>query len=341
MKSRPTLKEIAKELQVSISTVSKALHDSYEIGEKTKSRIKEYAESRNYRPNIYGINLKNRTTKTIGVIIPNILNSFYAKVFSGIEKIANQNGYKVITCISNESLVKEKDTLEMLSNGSIDGFIISVSEEAQKKQDFKHLKQVITEGTPMVMFDRVAQGIACDKVIIDDFESGVNTTQSFIDMGRKNIALVSSINHLSVGQLRAEGYFKALKNNNIEVNQKLIVKCENESEMQEKLHLLFKETAVDAIFALDEDAAVNALKMAIKNELKIPEQIAIVGFADGVLASRKLTPRLSTISQNGVEMGEKAAQLLINKLKKSPGETNEFETIIIKTKLKERESSKK
>src|SRR5437762_990762 len=145
MKAKATLKQIAKELGVSVSTVSKALNDSPEISEQTKVKIKEYAKLKNYKPNVIGLNLKNRKTKTIGVIIPNILNSFFAKVFSGIEKVADKKGYNVITCISNESLEKEIHTMEMLSNGTIDGFILSIAEETQKKQSLKHIKETISE----------------------------------------------------------------------------------------------------------------------------------------------------------------------------------------------------
>ena len=154
MKAKATLKQIAKELNVSVSTVSKALNDSPEISEQTKIKIKEYAKLKNYKPNVIGLNLKNRKTKTIGVIIPNILNSFFAKVFSGIEKVADENGYNVIMCISNESLEKEAHTLEMLSNGTIDGFVLSISEEAQKQHEYNHFKEIISEGTPIVLFDR-------------------------------------------------------------------------------------------------------------------------------------------------------------------------------------------
>ena len=153
MKTKATLKNIAKELNVSVSTVSKALNDSPEISPATKAKIQEYAKLKNYKPNIFGLNLKNRRTKTIGVIIPNILNSFFAKVFSGIEKVAEQKGYNVITCISNESLEKEVGTLEMLSNGTIDGFIVSMSEESQKLNEYNHFKDIIKDGTPIVMFE--------------------------------------------------------------------------------------------------------------------------------------------------------------------------------------------
>ena len=196
MKAKATLKQIAKELNVSVSTVSKALNDSPEISEITKIRIKEYAKLKNYKPNVIGLNLKNRKTKTIGVIIPNILNSFFAKVFSGIEKVADKKGYNVITCISNESIEKEINTLEMLSNGTIDGFILSVSEEAQKSHEFNHFKEIINEGTPIVMFDRIADEVECDKVVVDDFDSALNATQHLINIGCKNIALFSSVDNV-------------------------------------------------------------------------------------------------------------------------------------------------
>src|SRR6218665_304959 len=211
MKSKATLKQIAKELGVSVSTVSKALNGSPEISEPTKQRVQEYAKLKNYKPNVIGLSLKNRKTKTIGVIIPNILNSFFAKVFTGIEKVADEKGYKVITCISNENLEKEINVLEMLSNGTIDGFILSISKEAQKLQQFDHFKAIINDGTPMVMFDRIADEVNCDKVIVDDFESAINATNHLLDTGCKNIALFTTIKQLSVANLRTQGFYKAFE----------------------------------------------------------------------------------------------------------------------------------
>jgi len=249
MKAKATLKQIAKELNVSVSTVSKALNDSPEISEQTKTKIKEYAKLKNYKPNVIGLNLKNRKTKTIGVIIPNILNSFFAKVFSGIEKVADEKGYNVIMCISNESLEKEAHTLEMLSNGTIDGFILSVSEEAQKQNNYDHFKEIINDGTPIVMFDRIAEGIDCDKVIVDDFDSALDSTQRLIDLGCKNIALLSSVDNLSVGKLRFEGYLKALEKNNIPVNTNLIIRTNSEEDLKVQMEEVFANNTIDGIFA--------------------------------------------------------------------------------------------
>ncbi len=339
MKAKATLKQIAKELNVSVSTVSKALNDSPEISEQTKTKIKEYAKLKNYKPNVIGLNLKNRKTKTIGVIIPNILNSFFAKVFSGIEKVADEKGYNVIMCISNESLEKEAHTLEMLSNGTIDGFILSVSEEAQKQNSYDHFKEIINDGTPIVMFDRIAEGIDCDKVIVDDFDSALDSTQRLIDLGCKNIALLSSVDNLSVGKLRFEGYLKALEKNKIPVNTNLIIRTDSEEDLKGQMEEVFAKNKIDGIFALEENDSVAALRMGLKKGYKIPEELCIIGFADGILASRRLSPSLTTVSQHGIEIGEEAAKLLIKRLENVSEEEPPYETKVIKTVLKERETT--
>ena len=340
MKSKATLKQIAKELHVSVSTVSKALNDSPEISEQTKTKIQEYAKLKNYKPNVIGLNLKNRKTKTIGVIIPNILNPFFAKVFTGIEKVAEEKGYNVITCISTESLEKEINTLEVLNNGTIDGFILSVSEEAQKLQEYNHFNEIINSGTPIVMFDRISDEVDCDKVIVDDFDSAKDATQHLIKLGCKNIALFSAIDNLSVGKLRADGYFKALELNNIKVNSNIIVRTDAEADFDAKAKAIFDNQKIDAVFALDEHASVAAIKMGLKKGYKIPEEVCIIGFADGVW-SRRLTPSLSTVSQHGPEIGEAAAKLLIKRLENKEEDEPAFETTVIKTELRQRESTRK
>lgn len=339
MKTKATLKNIAQELNVSVSTVSKALNDSPEISESTKAKIQEYAKLKNYKPNVFGLNLKNRSTKTIGVIIPNILNSFFAKVFSGIEKVAEQKGYNVITCISNESIEKEITTLEMLSNGTIDGFIVSMSEESQKLHEFNHFKEIIKDGTPIVMFDRITDEVNCDKVIVDDYESAINAVNHLIKTGCKNIALFSSIDNLSVGKLRTNGYFDALAKNNITIDENLVVLSDNETDFDEKALKLFESQKIDGIFAVDEISSVFAHKHGLKNCYKIPENLSIIGFADGVWA-RRFSPSLSTISQHGPEIGEVAANLLIERLE-SKVEDYLSRTKIVKTELRYRESTKK
>lgn len=339
MKTKATLKQIAKELGVSVSTVSKALNDSPEISDPTKIRVQEYAKLKNYKPNIIGLNLKNRSTRTIGVIIPNILNSFFAKVFTGIEKVADEKGYKVITCISNESLEKEISALEMLSNGTIDGFILSISKEAQKAQKFDHFKSIINEGTPIVMFDRIADEVNCDKVIVDDFDSAINATNHLIDTGCKNIAMFSTIKQLSVSSLRSQGFYKAFEQKGLKVNENLIILTDNIEEFDEKIQGFFDANLVDGVFALDEHTSVTTMKIALKKGMKIPEDLSIIGFADGVW-SRRMTPSLSTVSQHGPEIGEEAVKMLIEKLE-SKEENYTHRTVVIKTELRQRESTRK
>jgi LacI family transcriptional regulator len=339
MKSKATLKQIAKELGVSVSTVSKALNDSPEISEPTKLRVQEYAKLKNYKPNVIGLNLKNRSTKTIGVIIPNILNQFFAKVFTGIEKVADEKGYKVITCISNESLEKEISALEMLSNGTIDGFILSISKEAQKLQQFDHFISIVNEGTPMVMFDRIADEVNCDKVIVDDFDSAINATNHLIDTGCKNIAMFSTIKQLSVSNLRSQGFYKAFEQKGLKVNEDLIILTDNIEEFDEKINAFFDNNLIDGVFALDEHTAVTTIKIGLKRGIKIPEELSVIGFADGVW-SRRLTPSLSTVSQHGPEIGEVATKMLIDKLE-SKEEIYNHKTTVIKTELRQRESTKK
>lgn len=339
MKSKATLKQIAKELGVSVSTVSKALNDSPEISEPTKIKIQEYAKLKNYKPNSIGLNLKNRSTRTIGVIIPNILNSFFAKVFTGIEKVADEKGYKVITCISNESLEKEINMLEMLSNGTIDGFILSISEEAQKLQQYGHFKSIINDGTPIVMFDRIADEINCDKVIVDDLDSAVNATEHLLKTGCKKIALLSTIDNLSVGKLRAQGFYDAMKKHNVKVDDSLVILTENSEDFNAKIGGFFIKNKPDGVFALDEHASVTAMKLGIQNGYKIPQELSIIGFADGVW-SRRMTPSMSTVSQHGPEIGEVATKMLIEKLE-SKEEVYTHRTTVIKTELRQRDSTKR
>ena len=339
MKPKITLKQIAKDLGLSVSTVSKALSDSHEIGTVTKNRVQEYAKLQNYKPNTMAKNLKNQRTNTIGVIIPNILNPFFAKVFSGIEKTANAKGYNVITYISNESHAKEKQAMDLLSNGTVDGFILSVAEESQTKNVSSHFKEILREGMPIVMFDRTMEDVSCDKVIVDDFESSVEAVSHLIKLGCKKIALLSCIDNLSVGKHRALGYERALQDHNRNVEDYLVIKTDSEEDFDARLKKLLADGKIDGILALDEHSSTMAMKLAIQKGIKIPEQLCVIGFADGVW-SRRLTPSLSTISQHGPEIGAEAAKLLMEKLERKI-DIHSYKTIVVKTELRQRDSTRK
>ncbi|QNM85538.1 LacI family DNA-binding transcriptional regulator [Polaribacter pectinis] len=338
---RLTIKDIAQEFSVSISTVSKALNDSYEISVSTKEKIQKYAKENNYKPNFNALSLKNRQTKTIGIIIPSMLNYFFAQVFNGIEKVANEKGYKIISCISNESFKKEVETIEMLSNGSIDGFILSIAEETILKNDFKHFEDVLNNGTPIVMFDRVAEPINCDKVIADDFKGTSETVKYLAKSGSKNIAFISTISNLKVGKKRHQGYIKGLENTGLPINDNLIINIidEDYKDYESILKPIFDANEIDAVIATDESSAIAAMKVAQRKGHKIPENFAVVSFSNGILA-RHSSPKMTTVSQHGERMGATAAKILIDKLE-NKGEEVPPKTVIIKTDIVERNSTKK
>ena len=339
MRRKVTLKQIAKELDVSISTVSKSLRDSTEISEDTRQKVQAFAKLYNYKPNNIALSLKNRKSKTICIIIPEIIHHFFATVISGVEHVANENGYNVIVCLSDESFDKEVINMEMLANGSIDGFIMSLSKETQQKRDFHHITEVISQGMPVVMFDRVTNEILCDKVIIDDHLAAYNATQYLIDKGFKKIALLSTVDYVSVGKLRTDGYVRALKNNDLAVEEHLILKIEDTENFESPIEALIKNNDIDAIFAVNEIFAVTAIKLANKLGKKIPEDISIIGFTDGII-SKYSSPSITTVSQNGVKMGEKAAKMLIEKLEIEEEDYEEqYKTEVIETELVEREST--
>ena len=339
MKRKVTLKQIAKELDVSISTVSKSLRNSLEISEDTRQKVQAFAKLYNYKPNNIALSLKNKKTKTICIIIPEIIHHFFATVISGVEHIANENGYNVLVCLSDESFDKEVINMEMLANGSIDGFIMSLSKETQSKKDFHHIVEVINQGMPVVMFDRVTNDILCDKIIIDDEHAAYNATQYLIDKGLKNIALITTIDYVSVGKLRTDGYKKALKNNDLIVDESLILKIEDIDNFEPQIEELLKTKEINAVFAVNEIFAATTIKLAHKLNIKVPEQLSIIGFTDGII-SKYSTPGITTVSQNGVKMGEKAAKMLIERLESEENEEEEhYRTEVIETELVERDST--
>ena len=325
-----TLKQLAKELNVSISTVSKALNNSEEIGEETVRRVKELAELYNYKPNKVALSLKNNKTKTIGVIIPNILNRFLAKVLFGIEREAAEHGYNIITCISNESLDKEKESLQLLANGSVDGFILSVAEETQMNNEIEHFKKTISQGLPIVMFDRVAHDVLCDKVIVDDFDATYNATKSLIEEGRKQIVFISNINDISVGKLRERGYNKAILETGSQ--EPLVLKVKKKDDHPKNIKSFFKKNkTIDGVIAADSSSGIIALNTAISLGLKVPKDISVIAFASKSDSNHTL-PKLTTIRQHAKIIGVHAAQLLISRMQNTSSE-QDVKTKIVKTSL--------
>ena len=317
-----TLKELAEKLNVSISTVSKALNDSSEISDKTIERVKALAKMYNYKPNKVAVSLKNSKTKTIGVIIPNILNHFFAKVLYGIERESAKLGYSIITCISNESYEKELNSMLLLANGSVDGFIMAISEETQIENKTDHFKNIMSQKIPILMFDRVSDSIDCDKVIIDDFKAAYNATNHLIKEGRKKIVLINNIDELSVGKLRAKGCLKAIEDAKDYKNKAIEVKIAKIGDLEAGVKSVFNDYKdVDGIISIDNISGVIALNEAIKKGLSIPNDISIIGFSDDNVL-HFTNPKLSTVTQHSDNIGETSVQLLIKRLEaKEPLET--------------------
>ena len=337
LKQKITLKHIAKELDVSISTVSKALKNSEEISRDTKEKIQAFAKLYNYKPNNIAISLKNKRTKNIGVVIPDIVHHFFTTVVRGIEKYANTKGYNVIVCLSDESFDKEVINMEMLANGSIDGFIMSLSSDTQLKNDYNHLKEVTDQGIPLVLFDRVTNQINCDKIIIDDQMGAYVATKKLIDEGRTKIALVTTDDYLSVSKARTNGYQKALLDSNIAIDENLILRLPTMAMQEDLFKAFFDKTDVDAVLCVNEIFAVYGMRCVKEKGLKIPEDVSFIGFTDGLL-SKYANPSLTAIAQHGEKMGELAAEMLIQKVE-SENEEETYKTEILEPTLIERDST--
>ena len=340
IRKKVTLKDIARELEVSVSTVSKALKNSNEISRDTREKIQAFARLYNYKPNNIAISLKNKRTRNIGVIIPDIVHHFFTTVFRGIEKYANGRGYNVIVCVSDESFDKEVINMEMLANGSIDGFIMALSAETQDKNDFNHLRQVTEQGIPLVLFDRVTEEIVCDKVVINDEQAAMEAVDFLVKSGKKRIALFTTESYLNVREKRERGYRLALEQNGIPYDKNLVLRLPFQFE-EEDLSLPFFETMdFDAVLSVNEVFAIRGMRLAGKMGLRIPQDVSFIGFTDGILSKYSM-PTLSSVAQHGEQMGEVAARMLIDKVENEYDETdpNSYRTEVIQASLVQREST--
>lgn len=338
MSKQLTLKDIAKELNVSVSTVSKALNGSKEISTKTKEKIQAFAKFYHYKPNALALKLRNQKTMIIGVIIPEIVHHFFTRVISGIENEVSKHGYNLMICLSNESYNKEVLNLNVLTNGSVDGIIMSIAKETLEEQKYEHLNEILDQNIPLVLFDRAPKNITCDKVIANDVEGGFYATNYFLKEGANNIAIITTNDDIIVGFYRKLGYLKALKERQIKVNKNLIIQIKEEEAIESQIEKLFNNPNQfpDAIFAVNEVYAATAIKIIRKKQLQIPQDIAVIGFTDGLI-SQFSEPSLTTVDQHGYTMGQKAAKLLLERIKNPK---KQYQEEVIKTNLIIRNSTK-
>jgi LacI family transcriptional regulator len=336
-----TLKHIAEELGVSITTVSKALKEYPDVSKKTRKLVRETASLLNYKPNSFAVNLRTRESKTIGLIIPEIMHHFFSSVVKGILSQAEKKGYLVITLQSSESYELEKKQIDLLLSKRVDGILISL---ANGTADYKHLTEIIENETPLVMFDKIAKVVKCSKVIIDDRKAAYRATQHLIDIGCKRIAHFRGPLLPQNSIDRFLGYKQALIDNNIPYESTLVYLLNDMSFEEGKIFakkLLKDHKDVDGIFINTDLVAIGAITEFNKQKIKVPEQINVIGFSNWFMAS-VISPSLTTINQPGFEMGKKAFKLLYKEIKdKKNNKSINYKDVVLETDLVLRKSTKK
>lgn len=330
------LKQLAKELNLSISAVSKALRDSHEISAKTKEMVLAKAKELNYQVNPFASSLRKQKSKTIAIVVPEIDNFFFALAMNGIESIAQEKGYHVLIYLTHEDVSKEISITKILQNGRVDGVIMSISGQTA---DTSHLQELKYRDIPLVFFDRVPEHITAPKINTDDVQSGMNATAHLLQNGCKKIAFLSFSNHLSISNKRMTGYLEELAKNNIKSDNRLIVQCTQEDNANKKIikKLLLRKNRPDGIFASVERLALNTYQVCNELSIRIPEDLKIIGFSNLPTASM-LKPSLSTITQPAYQMGREAASILFKLIEKRSNNII-LERTIIKSELIERAST--
>ncbi|QDA59237.1 LacI family DNA-binding transcriptional regulator [Hymenobacter jejuensis] len=333
--SSVNLKRLAQELNLSISAVSKALRDSHEIAVDTKERVRALARELRYEPNPHASSLRRQKSKTIGVVIPEVANSFFSLVINGIEEVARHNGYHVLIYLTHEDHTREAAIAQYLANGRVDGILMSVASESA---DFAHLQELKNKNIPIVFFDRVCEEMATVRVTTNDFESGYKATQHLLEAGCRRIAYLLISEHLSIGQKRMQGYQQALEDHAIPFDANLIVSGHQSNEHNRMLIQQLLETQkVDGIFASVERLAISSYEACKALNLSIPGDVKIIGFSNLEIASL-LDPPLTAIKQPAYAMGREAACILFTALDKNRALTAS-QSLVLNSELIERKST--
>ncbi len=332
-----TIKDIAKALNLSASTVSRALRDSHEISEPTKKIVKEYAKKNNYRPNPVALSLKENKSKSLGILVPEIDNPFFSQAINGIESVAYSRGYHVLIFQSYESVEREIINVNHMFSRRVDGIIMSLSAGTS---DVTHLEELTKIGTPIVFFDRITDQIKTHKVVTDNYTGAFEATELLIKNGKKRIAYIGVANYLSISKERLAGYAAALEKYKVPFDASIVKLCDYEPENIENaiLGLMNLENKPDAIFSVSDRLALTCLSVFKKHNLKISRDFAYICFSNLKVADY-FSPSITTISQPAFEMGQKATELLLEIVESKHRERIVFQTVTIKTSLNIRESS--
>jgi LacI family transcriptional regulator len=337
-----TIKDIARELGISPSTVSRALKDHPDISPATKKTVTKLAEELNYQPNSIALSLRHRKSNTIGVIIPEIVHFFFSTVISGIEDIAYSAGYSVIISQSNEAYEREVLDSKAMFNNRVDGILISMSRETE---DLSHFESIHKRGMPMVFFDRECTALPCSNVLVDDIEGGYLATRHLIEQGYKRIVHLVGPSSLPIAKHRHQGYKKALEEANLAYETDLVINQEvgNDAEQAEAVFGKYYDQLgekCDAVFASTDMIAYGVIQALLKQNIRVPEDVGVVGFSNWQFTS--LTkPTITTVSQPGFEMGQEAARLLIEEIEADDDVIIKPVTKTLQTQLIIRESSRR
>jgi LacI family transcriptional regulator len=335
-----TIKDIARELNLSTSTVSRALRGSYEISPETKKLVLEYAEKINYRPNPIALSLKERRSRAIGVVMTEIANNFFSQAINGIESIAYNRGYHVIITQAHESRDREIVNVQHLASRSVDGLVVSVSSESE---NISHLKELHEKGLPIVFFDRITDEIETHKVTANNYLGAFHATEHLIYQGFKRIAHITSSAHLSITKERLRGYREALEKHNIPFNVSLVKYCNRGGMIVEEVEVAVKEVfsskpKPDALFAASDRITIVCLRV-LKEARQKKYDVGIIGFTNSNLGDL-FHPTLSVVRQPAFEIGQIATEKLIQIIE-SKRPITDFETKVLETELIIRESSQK
>ena len=323
-----TIKDIARELGISPSTVSRALKDHPDISPETKKAVNDLAEKYHYTPDPIALSLKSRKSKIIGVIVPEIVHYFFSTIIHGIEDVAYSSGYNVMICESNESYSQEVQNVEALLSSRVDGILVSISKETTSCDHFQIIQEA---GVPLVFFDRICQEIDTDRVIVDDEKGAYRAVIHLIDVGCKKIVHLAAPDHLLIAQQRRDGFMKAMQDRNMTIRPESIVRCDTIEDAREVIpKLLNSQDPPDGFFAVNDLTAAETLKIVKQHGLKVPEDVAIFGFTNGQI-SDLTDPTLSSVEQHGFDIGREAARLLIDRLQKE--DTYPAITRVIETQL--------
>lgn len=335
-KRRITLKDIARDLNLSTSTVSRALNGYHSISEETIRQVKEYAEKHNYVPNLLAVNFRKNRTSIIGLIVPEIVHHFFSTTISGAIETAKNQGYKVLVAQSGESLAEEIFACKTMLGLGVDGLLISVSNETQGGD---HIQEFLEEGKPVVQFDKITDQLVSPRVVVDDFNGAYQAVRHLIDQGFRKIAHLSGRMEVNNSHERFLGYKKALEDHGLEFRTDWVKGCRQITEKEGfdfTEQLMESQNPPDAIFCITDLVALGAMNYLKSAEISIPSQVGLMGFSNWML-SNYISPSLSSVDQHGFDMGKKATELLIDLIKNH--ELGNNETVELKTDLVIRQSS--